>query len=157
VRFQNINDHLCGGRHQVCTNLSQQILHGYSAVLLFNWSFATKSVGNRPLYTLHLNKEAHLNQVRKEKMLRKSCFYLFAAALAGTVLTTGCQSHHDHRDHDDQPAQAQPAQAAPVQNETVVYNKWEVETHRAHKELNQRPADEQKEYQSWRQQHPDGR
>jgi len=39
----------------------------------------------------------------------------------------------------------------------VVYNQWEVETHRPHKDLNQRPADEQKEYQNWRQQHPDHR
>jgi hypothetical protein len=90
-------------------------------------------------------------------LLKKSCFCLFAAALATTVLTTGCQPRHDHRDHDDQPAQAQPAQPAPAQNETVVYNQWEVETHRPHKDLAQRPAAEQKEYSDWRQQHPDRR
>ena len=75
---------------------------------------------------------------------------LFGVALTTSVLTTGCRPHHDRQDHDDQPAQAQPAQ-----NETVIYNQWEAETHRAHKEISQRPPEEQKEYQSWRQQHPD--
>jgi hypothetical protein len=80
--------------------------------------------------------------------LRKLCMCFLGAALATSVLATGCQ-----------PAQnsAQPAQtvAQPAQNETVIYNKWEVETHRAHKEINQRPPEEQKEYSDWRQKHPD--
>jgi hypothetical protein len=80
--------------------------------------------------------------------LRKLYLCFLGAALATSVLTTGCQ-----------PAQnsAQPAQAVaqPAQNETVIYNKWEVETHRAHKEINQRPPEEQKEYSDWRQKHPD--
>jgi hypothetical protein len=74
---------------------------------------------------------------------------LFVAALATAVLTTGCQA--------SQPAQtttaSQPAQ--PAQDETVVYNRWETETHRPHKEINQRPPAEQKEYQDWRQKQPD--
>jgi hypothetical protein len=72
---------------------------------------------------------------------------LLGAALATSVLTTGCQPA--------QPAQtaAQPAQ--PAQDETVVYNKWEVETHRDHKDVNQRPPAEQKEYHDWRQKQPD--
>jgi hypothetical protein len=69
--------------------------------------------------------------------LRKSCLCLLGAALATSVLTTGCQS------------------SQPAQDETVIYKKWEVETHRAHKEMNQRPAAEQKEYQDWSQQHRD--
>jgi len=76
-------------------------------------------------------------------LLRKSCLCLLGV-LAASVLTTGCQS-------------AQPAQTAsqPAQDETVIYNKWEVETHRDHKEIAQRPPAEQKEYQDWRQKQPD--
>ena len=81
---------------------------------------------------------------------RKFHVSLLGAALATAVLTTGCQ-----------PAQttSQPAQpvAQPEPNETVVYNQWEVETHRAHKDLAQRPPEEQKEYSDWRQKHPDHR
>lgn len=65
---------------------------------------------------------------------------LLGAALATCVLTTGCQP-----------------QAQPAQNETVIYNKWEAETHRPHKDINQRPPEEQKEYHDWRQQHPEVR
>ena len=85
--------------------------------------------------------------------LRKLCFCLFGAALAVSVFTTGCRRHHDRHD-DGQPAQTQPAQTQPAQNENAIYNQWEVETHRAHKELAQRPPDEQKEYNDWRQKHP---
>lgn len=37
--------------------------------------------------------------------------------------------------------------------ETVYYNQWESETHRQHKDFNQRPADEQKQYWDWRHSH----
>jgi hypothetical protein len=80
---------------------------------------------------------------------RKLWLSLIVAALATPVLTTGCQAANE------QPAQAQPAPAQPVQDETVVYNKWEVETHRPHKEIAQRPATEQKEYHDWRAKQPD--
>jgi len=75
--------------------------------------------------------------------LRKSCLCLLGAALAASVLTTGCQS-------------SQPAQTAsqPAPDETVIYNKWEVETHRPHKEIAQRPPAEQKEYHDWRDRQP---
>jgi len=80
---------------------------------------------------------------------RKLCLSLFSAALATSVLTTGCQPAQE------QAAPAQPAATQPVQDETVIYNKWEVETHREHKDIAQRPAAEQKEYHDWRAQHPD--
>jgi hypothetical protein len=85
---------------------------------------------------------------------KKFCLSLFAGSLAMTALTSGCRDHHDHRDRDDQPAPvaAQPAQPAPV-NETVVYNQWEGETHRAHVDLAKRTAAEQREYQTWREKH----
>ncbi|HEY1208069.1 MAG TPA: hypothetical protein VGE85_01760 [Terracidiphilus sp.] len=67
---------------------------------------------------------------------------LLVAALATSILTTGCQY-------------IQPAQnnSQPAQDEKAIYNKWEAETHRAHKEINQRPPEEQKEYHDWNQQH----
>jgi hypothetical protein len=82
---------------------------------------------------------------------RKFCLSLIGVALAAPVLTTGCQPAPVEQ------APAQPAAAQPVQDETVIYNKWEVETHREHKEIAQRPAAEQKEYHDWRAQHPDHR
>lgn len=77
--------------------------------------------------------------------LRKLCTCFLGAALATSVLATGCRYHHDDRREISQPAQS----------ETVIYNKWEVETHRAHKDINQRPPEEQKEYRDWRQKQPD--
>ena len=82
-------------------------------------------------------------------LLRKLHLFLFGAALATSVLTTGCQPA-------PQTEVSQPAQPAqPAQSETVIYNRWETETHRPHKEIAQRPAAEQKEYQDWRQKQPD--
>jgi uncharacterized lipoprotein YajG len=80
---------------------------------------------------------------------------LFGAAMAASVLTTGCQPASTSVQTTSQPAPSQPAPSQPASNETVVYNKWEAETHRAHKEINQRPPEEQKEYSDWRQKHPD--
>jgi hypothetical protein len=71
--------------------------------------------------------------------LRKLCLCLLGAALATCMLTTGCQPQNNGQ---------------PAQNETVIYNKWEVETHRPHKDLNQRPPEEQKAYHDWRQKYP---
>jgi hypothetical protein len=80
--------------------------------------------------------------------LRKLYLCFLGAALAASVLTTGCQPAQNST----QPAQSS---AQPAQDETVIYNKWEVETHRAHKDIKQRPPEEQKEYNDWRQKHPD--
>jgi len=67
-------------------------------------------------------------------LLKKPFLLFFAALLAISAATTGCQSQPD---------------------ETVIYKQWEGETHRDHKDLEKRTADEQKEYHNWRQQHPD--
>ena len=69
-------------------------------------------------------------------LLRKFSLCLFAALLAISASTTGCQSQ-------------------PQTDETVIYKQWEGETHRDHKDLEKRAPDEQKEYHDWRQQHPD--
>jgi len=79
-------------------------------------------------------------------LLKKLHFCLLGAALATSVLTTGCQPA-------PQTEVSQPAQ--PAQSETVIYNRWETETHRPHKEIEQRPQEEQKAYHDWRQQHPE--
>jgi hypothetical protein len=83
-------------------------------------------------------------------LLRKSCLCLFAVSLAILASTTGCRDHHHDRQDESQPAQSA---AQPAQDETVIYNNWEAETHRAHKDLSQRTADEQREYREWRAKH----
>jgi hypothetical protein len=107
--------------------------------------------------TLHQTQEPFITERRAKgnamHFRTKFCLSLMSVGLA-SILATGCRPHHDHRDHDDQPAPvaAQPAQPAPV-NETVVYNQWEGETHRAHVDLEKRSAAEQREYQAWREKH----
>ena len=79
---------------------------------------------------------------------RKFRLCMIGATLAtSAVLTTGCQSAPPAETVTTQPAQ-------PAQDETVIYNKWETETHRPHKEIAQRTPDEQKEYHDWRQKQP---
>jgi hypothetical protein len=55
---------------------------------------------------------------------------MLAVAIASPVVMTGCRS-----------------------DETVNYNQWEHETHREHRDLNQRTDAEQKEYSEWRRSH----
>jgi len=38
-------------------------------------------------------------------------------------------------------------------NEVVFYNRWEVETHRGHREFPERNREEQRDYWSWRHSH----
>jgi hypothetical protein len=78
---------------------------------------------------------------------RKFSSYFLGVALAASLFTTGCQPQPQT---DSGQSTSQPAP-----NETVIYNKWEVETHRPHKEIAQRPPEEQKEYNDWRHAHPD--
>jgi hypothetical protein len=92
----------------------------------------------------------------KTMLLRKLHLCFLSAALATTSLASGCRDHHDHDRGRDQ---AQPAQTEtqPAQSEPEYYNRWESETHREHRDLNQRTTDEQKQYRDWRQQHPNTR
>jgi hypothetical protein len=55
---------------------------------------------------------------------------LLATVLAAPVITTGCRSHRPSEDDS--------------------YIQWEHETHRQHLEVNQRSADERKQYDDWR-------
>ena len=88
---------------------------------------------------------------------RKLPLCLLGAALAATGLTTGCRDHHhDDRRDEAQPAAAQPA-AEPAPSESTIYSRWEAETRREHRALEQRTEAEQREYRDWRQNHPNGR
>jgi hypothetical protein len=55
---------------------------------------------------------------------------LLVVAITSPVAMTGCRSH-----------------------ETVIYNQWERDTHREHRDLNQRTEAEQREYSDWRRSH----
>jgi hypothetical protein len=55
---------------------------------------------------------------------------LLAAAVISPVMMTGCRSQ-----------------------ETVYYNRWEQDTHREHRDLNQRTEAEKQEYSEWRRSH----
>jgi hypothetical protein len=67
--------------------------------------------------------------------------YRMVVSLAvGAILAAGCATGHGY--HHDWNS-----------GETVYYTQWEAETHRDHKDYNNRPADEQKQYWSWRDSH----
>ena len=53
---------------------------------------------------------------------------LLAVAIISPVVITGCRGSQ----------------------ETVYYNQWEHDTHREHRDLNQRTEAEQREYSDWR-------
>jgi hypothetical protein len=95
---------------------------------------------------MHPNKAVRpgLRTKGKSMLFRKFQLSLLGATMAISVLTIGCQPQ----------ASTAPTTAQPAQDETVIYNKWEVETHRPHKDISQRPPEEQKEYQDWRQKQP---
>jgi hypothetical protein len=76
------------------------------------------------------------------------------AGLASPVIITSCAARVGYRVHD------------PYYNdyhrwddhETAYYNQWSVETHRdSHRDFRKLNRDEQKEYWTWRHNHPDKR
>lgn len=71
---------------------------------------------------------------------------LLGAAIFSTVVLSGCAVHGSYRVYD--PAYAD--YHVWDSNEGVYYQRWEVETHRDHREFKKRHADEQKEYWNWR-------
>ena len=74
---------------------------------------------------------------------------MLAAALLSPVVFGGCAVRASYRTYD------------PVHEdyhvwdsgEGVYYQRWEVETHREHREFRKRGNDEQKEYWNWRHSH----
>lgn len=76
---------------------------------------------------------------------------LLSVALAVPLATVGCGDHHayrvydpyysDYHDFDD--------------HERVYYNQWIVETHHPNRDYKKLSKDEQKQYWTWRHNHPD--
>jgi protein-tyrosine phosphatase len=71
---------------------------------------------------------------------------LLATALASSIVIAGCSEHNTYHVYD------------PYHNdyhrwddhESGLYVQWEHETHRDHRDLDKRDANEQKEYWNWR-------
>jgi hypothetical protein len=73
---------------------------------------------------------------------------LLTAVVAAPIVITGCAARvstgytvHDNYYNDDHVWD---------NNEVAYYNRWESDTHRDHKDFRKRPANEQKEYWTWR-------
>jgi hypothetical protein len=73
---------------------------------------------------------------------------VLSAVFASSAIITGCSARvttgyrvHDAYYNDDHVWD---------NNEVVFYGRWENETHRAHVDYRHRPANEQKEYWTWR-------
>jgi hypothetical protein len=76
---------------------------------------------------------------------------LLAAALLSPMVFSGCAVRASYRTYDP----AYQDYHAWDNNEVVFYQRWEVETHRDHREFRKRHADEQQEYWNWRHNHHD--
>jgi len=76
---------------------------------------------------------------------------LLAVALFSPVLFSGCAVRASYRVYDPAHADYHVWDG----NEVVYYQRWEVETHRDHREFKKRHSDEQKEYWTWRHDHHD--
>lgn len=89
--------------------------------------------------------------MHRNKSVSLGALFLAVAFLFSTV-TMGCarrdsgrvydSGHHDYHQWDS--------------NENSYYQRWEGETHRNHKNFQQRSRDEQNEYWNWRHQHQGG-
>jgi len=74
---------------------------------------------------------------------------LSVAMVVFPVVISGCAARvrvydEEHRDYHDW-----------NHGEVVYYQRWEVETHRDHRDFNRRNAEEKKEYWNWRHAHMD--
>jgi hypothetical protein len=71
---------------------------------------------------------------------------LLASVLFAPVILGGCSAHASYRTYDAGYGDYHVWDAG----ENGYYTRWEVETHRDHRDFRRRKADEQKEYWSWR-------
>ena len=76
---------------------------------------------------------------------------LMAAALALSVIITGCAVHAGYRVYD--PYYTDYHRWGP--GEDVYYNRWVVETHRERRDFRRLKHEEQREYWNWRHSHRD--
>jgi hypothetical protein len=79
-----------------------------------------------------------------------TCVFL-AAALFAPVMFSGCAARASYRVYDPGHEDFHVWGS----NEGVYYQRWEVETHRDHRDFDKRNSDEQKEYWNWRHKHND--
>jgi hypothetical protein len=77
--------------------------------------------------------------------------FFLAAALFAPVVFSGCSARASYRVYDPGHEDYHVWDS----NEGVYYQRWEVETHRDHRDFGKRNADEQKEYWNWRHGHAD--
>ncbi|HUI51924.1 MAG TPA: hypothetical protein VLX60_09075 [Terriglobales bacterium] len=76
---------------------------------------------------------------------------LLSAALFSSALLAGCAAHASYRVYDP----AHEDYHVWDHREVGYYQRWEVETHRDHRDYAKRNVDEQNEYWNWRHTHPD--
>jgi hypothetical protein len=76
---------------------------------------------------------------------------LLAVALFSPVVFSGCAVRASYRVYDPGHEDYHVWDG----NEVVYYQRWEVETHRDHREFKKRHSDEQREYWTWRHNHHD--
>lgn len=74
---------------------------------------------------------------------------LLAAAIFFPMVFSGCAARGSYRVYDRSYADHHVWNS----NEVVFYQRWEVETHRDHREFRKRHNDEQKVYWAWRHNH----
>lgn len=75
--------------------------------------------------------------------------FLAAALVASPVVFSGCAAHaryYDDEYHDYHPWN---------HDEVVYYQRWEVDTHREHRDFDRRSDEEKREYWKWRHNHED--
>jgi hypothetical protein len=72
--------------------------------------------------------------------------FALTTALAAPLLIAGCSARVGYRTYDP----GYNDYHTWDNNEVGVYSKWEVDTHRQHKDFRKRSADEQKEYWTYR-------
>jgi hypothetical protein len=77
---------------------------------------------------------------------RLSVYVLVAVALFAPGAFNGCAVHGSYRAYDP----AYEDYHVWNSGEEGYYTRWEVETHRDHRDFRKRNADEQKEYWTWR-------
>jgi hypothetical protein len=72
---------------------------------------------------------------------------MLAGGLATLTAASGCYTHHRYYESSGGEVW--------VSTEQPYYERWETETHREHREYNQRRSDEQHDYWQWRRDHHD--
>lgn len=89
--------------------------------------------------------------MHKNESVSLGALFLAVAFLFSTA-TMGCARRDSGRVYDSEHRDYHQWDS----NENSYYQRWEAETHRNHKDFQQRSRDEQNEYWNWRHQHQGG-